>query len=139
MWSVESVELIDARGETITDDSPVRHSRYTTRVRVQLVRSGEYGSRRTELTWRGFNNAVLGIPVVERAVDRTELYVADEVFSCGTAAEISPIVAVDKYQVGDGGIGPVTRELERVFDGVLRGGEDRFAHWRTPVGVAVPA
>ncbi len=81
---------------------------------------------------------VLGIPVVERPVDRTELYLADEVFTCGTAAEISPIVSIDKYDVGAGQIGPVTRELERVFDDVLRGAEDRYAHWRTPVRAAVP-
>jgi branched-chain amino acid aminotransferase len=81
---------------------------------------------------------VLGIPVIERQVDRTELYLADELFSCGTAAEVSPIVSVDKYDVGDGAIGPVTRELERVFDDVLRGVDDRFAHWRTPIPAAVP-
>jgi branched-chain amino acid aminotransferase len=80
---------------------------------------------------------VLGMPVVERQVDRTELYLADELFSCGTAAEISPIVAVDKYPVGNGEIGPVTRQLEQAFDDVLRGAEDRFAAWRTPVRAAV--
>jgi branched-chain amino acid aminotransferase len=77
----------------------------------------------------------LGIPVEERAVDRTELYVADEVFLCGTAAEISPVVSVDKYDIADGEIGPVTRELEEVLARVLRGRETRYAHWRTPVGV----
>jgi branched-chain amino acid aminotransferase len=82
---------------------------------------------------------VMGLEVVERPVDRTELYVADEVFLCGTAAEITPVVAIDKYRVGDGEIGPVTRELERVFADVLFGREERFAAWRTPVGLAVPA
>ncbi len=82
---------------------------------------------------------VLGIPVVERQVDRTELYVADEVFTCGTAAEITPVVSVDKYTVGSGEIGPVTRELEHAFLDVLRGDEERFAAWRTPVWAAVPA
>jgi branched-chain amino acid aminotransferase len=77
----------------------------------------------------------LGIPVEERVVDRTELYVADEVFLCGTAAEISPVVSVDKYDVADGEIGPVTRELEELFARVLRGREPQYAHWRTPVGV----
>ena len=76
---------------------------------------------------------VLGMPVIERQIDRTELYTADELFTCGTAAEISPIVMVDHYQVGSGEIGPVTRELERVFDDVLRGNESRYAHWRTPI------
>jgi branched-chain amino acid aminotransferase len=68
-------------------------------------------------------------------VDRTELYLADEVFICGTAAEITPITSVDRYQVAAGEIGPVTRELERVFSNALRGNEDRFTTWRTPVGV----
>lgn len=75
----------------------------------------------------------LGIEVVERPVDRTELYVADEVFSCGTAAEITPIVAIDHYGVGDGLPGPVTRALEHVFHDVLRGNETRYADWRTRV------
>jgi branched-chain amino acid aminotransferase len=77
----------------------------------------------------------LGIQVEERPVDRTELYLADEIFLCGTAAEITPIVSVDKYPVGNGEIGPITHELERIFNDVLRGKEDRFARWRTPVGV----
>lgn len=78
---------------------------------------------------------VLGMPVQERPVDRTEMYVADELFLCGTAAEISPVVEVDKYMIGNGEVGPVTAELDRVFENVLRAKEDRFAHWRTPVGV----
>lgn len=84
---------------------------------------------------------VLEIEVVERPVDRTELYLADELFTCGTAAEITPIVAVDKYDVADGTPGPVTQALERVFDDVLRGREERYRRWRTPVGVpaVVPA
>ncbi len=76
---------------------------------------------------------VLGIEVVERAVDRTELYLADEVFTCGTAAEITPLISVDKYPVGDGGIGPVTKALESALLGIVRGTDDRYAHWLTPV------
>ncbi len=82
---------------------------------------------------------VLGLDVVEREVDRTELYLADEIFTCGTAAEITPIVSVDRYQVGDGGIGPVTSALERAFDDVLRGREARYPHWRTTIKTALPA
>lgn len=82
---------------------------------------------------------VLGIDVVEREVDRTELYLADEAFTCGTAAEITPITSVDKYPIGDGEMGPVTRALEAAFDDVLRGRENRYSHWRTPVPVAAPA
>lgn len=80
---------------------------------------------------------VLGVEVVERPIDRTELYLADEIFSCGTAAEVTPIVSVDKYDVGTGEPGPLTRELEQVFHDVLRGREDRYEAWRTPVGVTV--
>jgi branched-chain amino acid aminotransferase len=82
---------------------------------------------------------VLGLEVVERGVDRTELYLADEVFTCGTAAEVTPIVSIDKYGIGDGTIGPVTRALESAFDDVLRGRDARYAHWRTAVEVAAPA
>jgi len=75
----------------------------------------------------------LGVEVQERAVDRTELYLADEVFTCGTAAEITPLVSVDRYKVGAGKPGPLTKQLETLFVNVLRGNEDRWAKWRTPV------
>ena len=77
----------------------------------------------------------LGATVVERSIDRTELYLADEVFLCGTAFEITPVAEVDRYQVGDGAIGELTGNLQRLFDDVLRGREDRYADWRTAVGV----
>ena len=84
---------------------------------------------------------VLGVEVIERPIDRTELYVADEVFTCGTAAEITPIVSVDKYEIGTGEIGPLTHALERVFSDVLRGKDAGYAAWRTrvpqPAGVGV--
>lgn len=82
---------------------------------------------------------VLGLEVIEREVDRTELYLADEVFMCGTAAEITPIVSIDKYQIGSGAIGEVTRALESVFDDVLRGRDARYAHWREPAGAGIAA
>jgi branched-chain amino acid aminotransferase len=81
----------------------------------------------------------LGLEVVERPVDRTELYLADEVFSCGTAAEITPIVEIDHYAVGSGEIGPVTRSLEQLFLDVLKGRETVHAAWRTPVKALQPA
>ena len=81
----------------------------------------------------------LGIEVVERPVDRTELYIADEVFMCGTAAEITPIVSVDRYDVGDGSVGPITRRLEQLFHDVLHGTDPRHADWRTPVGLGTLA
>jgi branched-chain amino acid aminotransferase len=77
----------------------------------------------------------MGLEVIERPIDRTELYIADEAFMCGTAAEITPVVSVDRYELGDGDVGPVTRELEDIFLGVLRGTDSRHPDWRTPVGL----
>ncbi len=77
----------------------------------------------------------LGIEVEERQVDRTELYLADEVFLCGTAAEISPVVNIDKLPVGDGTVGPVTSRLEQLLEDVLRGRTAAYAEWRTPARI----
>ena len=78
----------------------------------------------------------LALPVVERRVDRTELYTAEEIFLCGTMAEITPIVEIDRFQVGGGGTGPVTTELERLFTEVVRGLEPKRESWRTLVNAA---
>ena len=75
----------------------------------------------------------LQVPVVERDVDRTELYVADEAFICGTAVELQPILSVDRYSVGDGAQGPVVSRLKELFQGVVRGEDARYSRWRTPV------
>lgn len=80
----------------------------------------------------------LGVPTEEREVDRTELYVADEVFFCGTGAEIQPVVEVDGYRVGSGGIGPVTRRIEAAYHEMVRG-RSRHDHWRMPVHGTVAA
>jgi branched-chain amino acid aminotransferase len=78
----------------------------------------------------------LGLDVVERPVDRTELYVADEIFMVGTAAEILAIGSVDRYQIGDGGMGPITTQLEQIFHDVVRGKNPNYAHWFTPAGLS---
>ncbi len=77
----------------------------------------------------------LGLEVVERPVDRTELYVADEIFMVGTAAEMLTIGSVDRYTIGDGGIGPITAKLEQLFHDVVRGRVPAYAHWSTPAGM----
>jgi len=76
---------------------------------------------------------------VERPVDRTELYVADEIFMCGTAAEILTIGSVDRYQIGDGAIGPVTAQLEQIFHDVVRGKHPKYSHWLTSAGIGKAA
>ena len=75
----------------------------------------------------------LKVPVVEREVERTELYVADEVFLCGTSVEMQPVGSVDRYRVGDGEIGTVTARLQSLFHRVVRGGHPGYADWCTPV------
>lgn len=80
----------------------------------------------------------LGLEVVERAIDRTELYIAEEAFMCGTAYEITPVSSVDRYEVGEGGIGPITRQLEEKLNDAFRGVTGIRPEWRTNVGVAAP-
>jgi len=74
-----------------------------------------------------------GITVVERSVDRTELYLADEVFLCGSAAEISPIVSVDGYILGQGQPGSVTISLLNAYLAVASGEKHDHPEWRTVV------
>jgi branched-chain amino acid aminotransferase len=77
----------------------------------------------------------LGIPVVETIVPREMLYIADEVFFTGTAAEVTPIRSVDRIPVGKGSRGPVTERLQKEFFSLLKGeSEDRYG-WLTPVPV----
>ena len=75
----------------------------------------------------------IGIPVLERAIPREMLYISDEVFFTGTAAEITPIRSVDKMTVGAGRRGPITEEIQRLFFDIITGeSEDEFG-WLTPV------
>jgi len=77
----------------------------------------------------------LGIPFVEQMLPREMLYVADEVFFSGTAAEITPIRSVDKITVSKGAIGPITRALQKEFFGIVRGTAPDRHGWLTPVPV----
>ncbi|MGC9529408.1 MAG: branched-chain amino acid transaminase [Candidatus Bipolaricaulaceae bacterium] len=76
---------------------------------------------------------VLGIPFVERIIDRTELYLAEELFFLGTGWEIMPVAAVDHIPVGDGQPGPVTCDIRRAYQDLVRGVDGRREEWRTPV------
>ena len=81
---------------------------------------------------------VLQLEVVERPMDRTELYVSQEAFFCGTGAEIQPITTIDRMPIGDGSMGSVTRQIDRLYEDAVRGVDERFPEWRTPVREAVP-
>jgi branched-chain amino acid aminotransferase len=78
----------------------------------------------------------LGIPVIEAGIPREMLYLADEAFFTGTAAEVTPIRSVDRIPVGKGNVGPVTRALQREFFGIVNGALPDRHHWLTPVPVA---
>ena len=74
-----------------------------------------------------------GVPVETRSIDRSELYIADEVFLCGTGVQVSPVIEVDHRPVGSGEVGPIARLVrDRYFDAV-RGRLPEYSHWLTPI------
>jgi branched-chain amino acid aminotransferase len=77
----------------------------------------------------------LGYEVVERNLARAEMTLADEVFMSGTAAELVPIYEIDDHAIGGGEPGPITRELQRVFDDALHGRDPRYVEWLDVVKV----
>jgi branched-chain amino acid aminotransferase len=81
----------------------------------------------------------LGHEVREQSIPREMLYVADEVFLCGTAAEITPVRSVDKVPVGTGRPGPVTRALQSEYLSIARGKINDRHGWLSPVPVPVAA
>jgi branched-chain amino acid aminotransferase len=81
----------------------------------------------------------LGLPVVEREIARTELYVAEEAFFCGSGYEITPITSIDKFPLGDGEVGPITKRLSSAYMNLVRGIDKRRSEWRTPVYKPVAA
>ncbi len=77
-----------------------------------------------------------GIPVVERAIDRTELYIAEEVFFCGTGAQVSPVTKIDHRPIGDGNVGPISKKLQDLYFDVVRGKVEKYKHWCVPVDIS---
>jgi branched-chain amino acid aminotransferase len=75
----------------------------------------------------------MGLEVRERSIDRTELYSADEVFLCGTGAQISPVIEIDRRTIGSGRPGPISRELSRTYFDAVRGRLPAYRDWLTPV------
>ncbi|MBI4556543.1 MAG: branched-chain amino acid transaminase [Candidatus Hydrogenedentes bacterium] len=75
----------------------------------------------------------LGIEVIERPIARTELYVCDELFFCGTGAQVAPVRSVDRRMVGNGEPGPVSKRLQEVYFNVVQGKAPTYRQWCTPV------
>jgi branched-chain amino acid aminotransferase len=77
--------------------------------------------------------AELSLTVVERPISRTELYVCDELFFCGTGAQVAPVRSVDRRVIGDGKPGPTSRKLQDLYFSVVQGKAPKYRHWCTPV------
>jgi branched-chain amino acid aminotransferase len=75
---------------------------------------------------------LLKVETEERGVDRAELYIADEAFLCGTAAQVAPVARIDGRAVGSGEVGPLTRELRSLYDRLVRGKLPAYHRWLTP-------
>jgi len=75
----------------------------------------------------------LGIETEERIIERNELYTADECFLTGTAANITPVAEIDRRRIGSGEIGQVTRKLQQLYSGIIRGNNAKYLGWCTPI------
>lgn len=77
--------------------------------------------------------AELGLPVIQRPIDRSELYLADEVFLCGTGVQVTAVTRIDHRPVGEGRLGATTRAIRELYFDVVRGRVAKYRHWCTPV------
>ena len=75
----------------------------------------------------------LGLEVVERSIDRTEVFIAEEVFLTGTAAQITAVTKIDHRPIGAGVMGPVTTKLRALYEEIIRGKHNNYAHWNVAV------
>ncbi len=74
----------------------------------------------------------LGLQIVERDIDRSELYTSDECFMTGTAAHVTPVVELDHRIIGDGRMGPVSGRLVSLYFDIITGRNAKYSHWCTP-------
>ncbi len=106
----------------------IRHGKLVTPPTSSNILEGI--TRRTILQ---LAEAELGLPIEIREIDRTEVYLAEEAFFCGTGAQVSPIVSVDHRPIGNGDVGPVVRDLQALYFRVVKGEMSKYAEWLTPV------
>ena len=111
-------------------------------MNIYMVKNGEL------ITTPGYENILVGITrntiaefaekefgqkVIQRSIDRSEVYLADELFFCGTGAQVAPVIEVDKRKIGDGKMGPVTKKVLDTYHDITHGKMDSYKHWLTPV------
>ncbi|HNC09948.1 MAG TPA: aminotransferase class IV, partial [Anaerolineales bacterium] len=75
----------------------------------------------------------LGLEVVERSIDRTEVFIAEEMFMTGTAAQVVAVTKVDHRPVGSGVMGPITTKLRMLYEDIVRGKNPKYASWNVEV------
>ena len=75
----------------------------------------------------------MGLDVVERSIGRSELYVADEVFMCGTGAQVAPVIEIDRRTVADGEPGPLTLRVQDLYKRHRHRGQPKYAEWLRPI------
>jgi branched-chain amino acid aminotransferase len=75
----------------------------------------------------------LGLEVIERPVGRSELYLCDEAFLCGTGAQVAPIIEVDRRPLSGGKMGPLTAKIQQLYFQVVKGEHEKYLNWCTPV------
>jgi len=138
---VKSEALMDGYDEAIVLDEH-GHASEGSAANIFMVRDGklvtppvssnilEGITRRTIMQLAA---AELGITVEEREIDRTELYVCDELFFCGTGVQVAAITSVDHRPVGTGSMGPITQAIRDLYFDVVRGKVQKYHHWNTPV------
>ncbi len=74
-----------------------------------------------------------GIETIEREIDRTELYISDEAFFCGTGAQVTPISSIDHRPLGNGEVGPITQKIQKLYFDVVKGKIDKYKKWCMPI------
>jgi branched-chain amino acid aminotransferase len=75
----------------------------------------------------------LGLEIVQKLITRYEVYIADEAFFTGTAAEVTPVRELDRIEIGAGSRGPITEKIQTAFFDIVNGRNPKYAHWLTPV------
>ena len=87
----------------------------------------------TRRTVMEFARREMGIEVIERSIDRTEVYICDELILTGTAAQVTAATMIDYRPIGTGEMGPVAAELRKLYDDAVRGKMEKYRHWNQPV------
>ncbi len=122
--------VAEGSGENI---AIIRNGRIITPARSDNVLEGL-----TMSTVLGLAQSELGVEVESRTIDRSELYVADEVFMTGTAAHVTPILEVDRRPVANGDVGPISKQLQTLYFDIIYGRNPKYVSWCTAVPMPVP-